>query len=215
MKNHLYRLIINDVTISCYQNCLELFSDHATILDVGIGNGSMIENYHALIKSKGLKIIGIDINKNYLDYCVDLIRNFQLKDNLTICHQPVEAYTPPEERYFDFILFSMSFMLLNDQAMVLDRITDWLKPGGQIVFFQTIFKERFPLMAFIKPKLKYVTTVDFGKITYEEDFFALLKEKKIVVLENRLIKRKWFKGEYRMIASRPENISQLQKNTTN
>jgi hypothetical protein len=60
-------------------------------------------------------------------------------------------------------------------------------------------------MEFIKPKLKYVTTVDFGRVTYNDGFFDLLKKKKLNIVEDRLIKREWFKGEYRLIISSPGN----------
>jgi len=96
-------------------------------------------------------------------------------------------------------------MLFSNQELVLDQAKDWIKPGGKIVFFQTMFKDRFRLMEFIKPKLKYVTTVDFGTVTYEKDFFSLLEGKKLSVCEDRLIKKEWFKGEYRMIATHIEN----------
>lgn len=201
MRNQLYKLIINGVTDYCYKNCLDYFSHNSTILDVGIGNGLMMEKYHPLIKSKDLKIYGIDINKNYLNHCEHLIRTYHLENHIEIYRKPVQAYEPLKKEYFDFILFSMSFMLFNDQQSVLDRIKNWLKPGGKIVFFQTMYKERSRLMEFIKPKLKYITTIDFGKVTYEKDFFALLDEKKLSISEDRLIKREWFKGEYRMVAT--------------
>ena len=54
-------------------------------------------------------------------------------------------------------------------------------------------------MDIIKPRLKYFTTIDFGKVTYEKDFFSLLDEQKLFISEDRLIKKKWFRGEYRMI----------------
>jgi hypothetical protein len=60
-------------------------------------------------------------------------------------------------------------------------------------------------MEFIKPKLKYVTTVDFGRVTYDENFFDLLRKMKLNIDEDRLIKKEWFKGEYRLIISSPEN----------
>jgi hypothetical protein len=60
-------------------------------------------------------------------------------------------------------------------------------------------------MEFIKPKLKYVTTVDFGRVTYDEGFFDLLRKKKLNIDEDRLIKKEWFKGEYRLIISSPGN----------
>lgn len=94
-------------------------------------------------------------------------------------------------------------MLLQDQGLVLDPVKKWLKPDGKILFFQTMFKEKMGLMEFIKPKLKYVTTIDFGEVIYENDFFNLLKSKELVVVEDRLIKREWFKGEYRMIITAP------------
>ena len=56
-------------------------------------------------------------------------------------------------------------------------------------------------MEVIKPGLKYVTTIDFGSVTYETDFFDTLKETNLSVLDDRLLKQKWFRGEYRMIAT--------------
>jgi alpha-N-acetylglucosaminidase len=205
MKNYLYKLLIDDVTDLCYNNCLHYFPRNSRILDVGIGNGIMIKNYHALIKTKNLKIIGIDINKSYLEHCSTLISKCRLDNHIRIFHEPVEYYEPPANHYFDFILFSMSFMLFEDQKMVLDRIRDWLKPDGKILFFQTMFREKTRVIEFIKPKLKYFTTIDFGKITYEEDFYALLGQKNVSINEDRLIKREWFKGEYRLIISTLEN----------
>ena len=205
MKNQLYKLIIHTATNLCYKNCIEYFPNNSAILDVGIGNGVMIKNYHTLIKCKGLKITGIDVNTSYLNYCKRFIKTHQLENCIEIYHEPVEAYEPLRKGYFDFILFSMSFMLFNDQQLVLDRIKDWLKPGGEIVFFQAMFKERSRLIEFIKPKLKYITTIDFGKVTYEKEFFALLDEKKLSILGDRLIKKDWFKGEYRMIVTSIED----------
>lgn len=200
MKNLLYKLLINDVTNHCYKNCLNYFSDNSTVLDVGIGNGVMLKKYYPLIKSKDLRVTGIDINKSYIKHCYRLIETYQLENYIKIHHEPVETYEPPRKEFFDFILFSMSFMLFNNQEFVLDRIKDWLKPDGEIVFFQTMFKEEARLIEFIKPKLKYITTIDFGKATYEKDFFALMSEKKLSISEDKLIKKEWFKGEYRMIA---------------
>ena len=201
MRNFLYNLMINEVTDLCYKNCLHYFSPHSRILDVGIGNGTMIQHYHGLIKSKGLQITGIDINRNYLKHCARLIDLWQLEDNIKIFSESVENYTPPEQGYFDFILFSMSFMLFKDQLLVLDRIRSLLKPEGKVIFFQTMFKKKSLIMELIKPRLKYVTTIDFGRVTYENDFTAILEGKDISIIEDRLIKKEWFKGEYHFIIS--------------
>ena len=201
MINYLYKLIIDDVTHMCYQNCLEYFPSGSRILDVGIGNGIMIRRYHDLIRSKNLQITGIDINRRYLRHCRNLIRQWNLGDHIRVQHSPVESYVPPQEQYFDYILFSMSFMLFQDQRLVLERIKPWLMPEGKVVFFQTMFKNRSPLLDFIKPRLKYVTTIDFGRVTYEQDFFDLLNQKEISITEDRTLKKEWFRGEYRLIIS--------------
>ncbi|HPQ60273.1 MAG TPA: hypothetical protein PLR43_02005, partial [Syntrophales bacterium] len=54
-------------------------------------------------------------------------------------------------------------------------------------------------------RLKYVTTIDFGRVTYEKDFFKLLRGRDLAVLEDRLLKREWFQGEYRLIVAGREN----------
>ena len=202
MRNHLYKLMIKEATDHCYRNCLDYFEQNSSILDVGIGNGLMMKTYHPLIKSKGLKITGLDINKAYLNHCDSLIHSFGLENHIQICNQPVEAYVPVNGSCYDFILFSMSFMLLSDQKTVLQRVRKWLKPQGQIVFFHTVFKMKSKLMEYVKPRLKYITTIDFGNVTYENDFLALLKDIDLSVLEDRLLEQKWFKGEYRMIVTK-------------
>ena len=205
MRNKLYKLIIEDATDHCYRNCLDYFSNNAAVLDVGIGNGVMMENYHPLIKSKGLKITGIDINEHYINHCECIINNYQLANHVEILCEPVESYNPVGEKYFDFILFSMSFMLFVDQGLVLDRIKSWVKPGSKVLFFQTMFKKNSRLINIVKPNLKYVTTIDFGRATYENNFFRLLEEKKLAVSEDRFIQKKWYGGEYRMIITSFEN----------
>lgn len=201
MKNRIYNLLIHDINNHCYQNCLNHFTHGAAVLDVGIGNGAMMKNYHSLITSKKLRITGIDINRYYLNRCQSLIEKYGLENNIEIYCTSVEKYAPIHLECFDFILFSMSFMLFKDPCGVLERIKNWLKPGGEVVFFQTIYKNRFRLMEFIKPRLKYLTSVDFGRITYEKDFLKTLQLHNLMIVEDRLIKKEWYKGEYRMLTT--------------
>lgn len=205
MFNYLYNLFIDDVTHLCYGSCLRYFPTHSTILDVGIGNGTMIEQYHSVIKEKKLNIIGIDINRHYLRHCRKLIHRYGLENLITVYCEAIETYNPPRKEFFDFIFFSMSFMLFPNQQLVLDRIKPWLKPDGSVIFFQTMFKNRSLLLEVIKPRLKYLTTIDFGKVTYEKDFFDLLTKTELRVKEDKILRREWFKGEYRLIVSEPLN----------
>jgi alpha-N-acetylglucosaminidase len=164
----------------------------------------MLKTYHPLIKSKCLKITGIDINKIYLKHCIRLIKKNHLEDNLTIYHQHIESFNPPRNEFFDFVLFSMSFMLFKNQPLILEKVKNYLHSDGEIVFFQAMFKERSLLKDFIKPKLKYFTTIDFGKTIYENDFFSLLERHELTISQDRMITKGCFNGECRMIVAGQE-----------
>lgn len=205
MRNHLYAFFIDSVTNRCYRNCLEYFPRGSMILDVGIGNGIMMKEHHSLIRDKGIQIVGIDLNERYLAHCRELIREYDLGNYIQVINTSVEAFEPENGLTFDYVLFSMSFMLFRDQALVLDRVRNWLNGKGKVVFFQTMFRERSSFMEFVKPRLKYVTTIDFGKVTYERDFYNLLRQKDLSVLEDRILKREWFRGECRFIVAGSEN----------
>jgi alpha-N-acetylglucosaminidase len=194
-----YSLIVSDVTDGCYRTCLPVFPPSSKILDVGIGNGEMIKTHHDSIRAKGFSIIGLDVDRDYLARCNELIGTYALQGNIHTELTPVEEYVPPSTGYFDAILFSMSFMLLRDPALVLRRIRPWLAPRGQVVFVQTMFGEASRFLEFVKPRLKYVTTIDFGRVIYERDFLRLLQSEGLRIVEDRLIARKWFGGQYRMI----------------
>ena len=114
----------------------------------------------------------------------------------------MEAYAPPATGCFDCILFSMSFMLFKDPPLVLRRIRPWLAPNGQVIFVQTMFRTKSRVLDFVKPRIKYVTTVDFGRAIYAQDFAQLLYSEGLHVIDDQLIARKWFGGECRMVRAR-------------
>ena len=201
MKNWLYQVLVHRTTNECYRNSLHYLPDGSRLLDVGIGNGIMLESFHPLIKSKRLRITGIDIDANYLRHCEELIRKHQLAEYIDVCHAGAESYRPPQEGCFDHVLFCLSFMLLRDQRAVLQRARDWLKPGGQLIFAQAIFRKRSRLVDLVKPKLKYLTTIDFGRAIYEKDFFTLLEETGLAIQVDRVLKGEWFNSQCRMIVA--------------
>ncbi|MFP4083321.1 MAG: class I SAM-dependent methyltransferase [Desulfonatronovibrio sp.] len=206
MVNNLYNLIFSDMTRLCYNNCLQLYPQNAEILDVGIGNGVMIKKNHKLIKEKNLRITGLDINKHYLEHCRKMIIEFGLEQQVKAIRQSVLTFNPPKTHCYDYIFFGQSFMLMNDQKKILERTKDWLRPEGKVIFFQTMFKNKSKLMEFVKPRLKFLTTVDFGKVTYEKDFYALLDHGNFSSCEDKLLKKNVFKGEHRLIVTQPEQM---------
>jgi len=205
MKNWLYEIFVHRMTHECYRSALHHICGGSRVLDVGIGNGIMMETFYPLIKSKGLRIIGIDIDPDYLAHCRELIASYQLEDYVSVCHGFAESYIPPEPGGFDVVLFGMSFMVLRDPRTVLERARGWLRPGGEIVFVQTMFCKRSRLLDLVKPKLKYFTTIDFGTAVYEKDFFTLLHESGLSIREDRVLKGAWLNNQSRMIVASFQN----------
>jgi alpha-N-acetylglucosaminidase len=203
--SYLYSLIVADVTDGCYRTVFDYIRPGSRVLDVGIGNGAMIRRYHQAIVDRRLRIVGLDINPRYLAHCDQLVGAYGLRDRIQLHELPVEDYAPPAAPHFDYILFSMSFMLMDDQRSVLAQVLPWLNPRGEILFVQTMFRERSRWLEFVKPRLKYFTTIDFGQVTYEAHFFSLLDSMGLVVTEDRVIKKECFRGEYRMVAARGDN----------
>jgi len=203
--SYLYSLIVADVTDGCYRTVFDYVRPGSRVLDVGIGNGAMIRRHHRAIVDRGLRIVGLDINPRYLAHCNQLVGVYGLRDRIQVYELAVEDYAPPTPPHFDYILFSMSFMLMDDQRSVLARVLPWLNPRGEILFVQTMFRERSRWLEFVKPRLKYFTTIDFGRVTYEEHFFSLLDSMGLFVTEDRVIKKECFRGEYRMVAARTDN----------
>ena len=202
LTSRLYSLIVSEVTDGCYGTCLPILPPSARVLDVGIGNGEMVKTYHGLIRSRRLSITGLDVNRDYLARCNQLIKDYALEKNIHTELTSVEVYAPPLPGCFDCILFSMSFMLFTDPRLVLRRIRPWLTESGEVIFVQTMFRKASRTLEFVKPRLKYLTTVDFGRVIYEQDFLLLLRSEGLQVVEDRLIARKWFGGECRMICAR-------------
>jgi hypothetical protein len=64
-----------------------------------------------------------------------------------------------------------------------------------------MFKKRSRLVDLVKPKLKYLTTIDFGRAIYEKDFFTLLEETGLAIQVDRVLKGEWFNSQCRMIVA--------------
>ena len=77
-------------------------------------------------------------------------------------------------RKFSTIFFSFSFMLMPDHIKALMLSSSILEKDGRICFLMTLNKKGFPLLEKIKPLIKRITNVDFGKVVYEREFDEVL-----------------------------------------
>jgi ubiquinone/menaquinone biosynthesis C-methylase UbiE len=155
---------------------LERLPLHANLLDVGIGTGAPLATLADVIRTKKIRVHGIDIDETYLARCIEVMRAASLLDVVTCEHRSIVDYTPTA--MFDAVYFSNSFMIIPPQHRLtaLRNAQAALAPDGQrtIYFTQTHEKVRSRIAEILKPLFKYLVTIDFGRITYEDEFFATL-----------------------------------------
>ena len=103
-------------------------------------------------------------------------------------------------QFLDAVYFSGSFSLLPDPVKALQLVSTFVKKeeeggtndtnekkGGGIYITQT-YQRRTPFfMPYVKPILKYITTIDFGQLVSEEDIMQTFKESGLKVVKHEVI----------------------------
>lgn len=167
IRSFIYNTLILKLTARWYGEVLRRIPDGITMLDVGIGTaGALLANADT-VRGKCLQITGIDIDSDYITHARLKIRNAQLAKQVEVHLQSVYDH---QGGPYDIVYFSASFMLLPDPGQALRHCCALLKPGGRIFFTQTIQMKPSRWMEFFKPLLKQLTSIDFGRVTYEDAF---------------------------------------------
>jgi|694.fasta_scaffold105705_2 ubiquinone/menaquinone biosynthesis C-methylase UbiE len=198
MANLLYKNIYNNVydqicgvnTPSFYKKVLlDFVKDNTSILEVGIGNGICLDKNAQLIKNKNLSIFGIDIDADYLEQCAEIIKKNNLQNNVKIKNQ--DLLCMKSKIKYDYVIFSESYPVIPDEIMkkMMKKCKQLLKRKGQIIFIHNLVDEKDFLRDFLKPKLKNLIMIDFGKLTTHKEFDDFIadvnfKIKKKILIEN-------------------------------
>lgn len=201
VQNWFYNTLIKKTTIAGYRGFFEEVLPNTSVLDIGVGNGLMFHSFHEFIREHQVRIHGIDLNKQYLKQSQKLIKHYKLQDLVKV--EQMNFLEASFQETFDDIFFSMSFPLIPDQGKALENALKWLRPNGKIAFFQTLQMEPSKTMEFIKPKLKFISTIDFGKVTYEDSFKALLEEKGLQIIKRRSLHKVSKSSEVQVIFAQP------------
>ncbi len=203
LRGIIYDHTFAKLTINWYRAVLERLPDHAEVLDVGIGTGGAVVANADLIRRKGLRILGLDIDADYLERCTKALVKAGLTENVQV---RLESVYDHQGGPYDAIYFSGSFMLLPDPIGALDHVLSQLKPEGKVFFTQTFQERRSLLVERIKPMLHRITTIHFGQVTYWENFQTVLAQAGARVVEMVILKQ-LPNASFRLIEAVPELIT--------
>lgn len=138
----------------------------------------------AIIIKKDLRIDGVDYDLDYVKECELNISRRRLQKYITVSHQSILDYHGGP---FDAIYFSASLMILPNPVQALNHVKNMLTANGKIYVTQTIQTNRSFLIECVKPLLKYISTIDFGSVTYEDDLLSAFKQANLTVQMNKAI----------------------------
>jgi SAM-dependent methyltransferase len=164
--------LILRLTSRWYAEVLRRVPEGAALLDVGIGTAGALLANADLARRKSLRVVGIDLDADYVARARRRLGDSPLAG---VAEVRLESVYDHRGGPYDAVYFSGSFMLLPEPERALRHCRALLSPGGRIFFTQTIQKERTRWMEMLKPLLKRVTSIDFGRVTYEDDFRAQIR----------------------------------------
>lgn len=171
-RSLIYDTLILKLTSRWYAQVLSRIPAGAAVLDVGIGTaGALLANAEQVTR-KQLPITGIDIDGDYVKRARQRLSQSSLNERVAVQQESVHDH---QGGPYDAIYFSASFMLLPDPEQALRHCCTLLNPGGRIYFTQTIQHRHSRVMEGFKPLLRRLTSIDFGDVTYAEDFRAQIQ----------------------------------------
>jgi ubiquinone/menaquinone biosynthesis C-methylase UbiE len=180
-RSSVYDNVIVSFTSKWYADVLRDLPEGSRLLDVGIGTGAALIANKELIRSKNIKVVGVDYDADYIERCRRLISEANISDHVSAVCCSFYDFGQVKEK-FDHIYFSGSFMILPDGPGAIRHAIKLLanKDLGRLYFTQTFELNKdsrtSSLIKWVKPTLKYWTTIDFGNVTYVDDFEGSLSK---------------------------------------
>ena len=179
-RGWIYNRFVAGLTTEWYREVLARLPDGATVLDVGIGTGAALARSAELVRAKRLRIVGLDIDPDYLGRCRAELATAGLTDRVT----PVLASVYDHRGGpYDAVYFSASLMLLPDPVRAIAHVAGQLVPEGRLFSTQTFHHRRSAFMEWAKPLIHRITTIHFGRVTYEHEFRRAFAEAGVELVE--------------------------------
>lgn len=188
-RSFVYDKAIVSLTTKWYLEVLQYLPENSHILDVGIGTGAALVANAAALRAKNITVVGVDYDDAYVASCRRAVSAARLERHVSVVCASIYDFTPRDNRLFNHVYFSASFMILPRPADALRKVVDLLvdREDGRIFFTQTFELAKNPFMEWLKPKLLSVTSIDFGNVSYEGDFEDALHEAGMIAEHTEVI----------------------------
>jgi ubiquinone/menaquinone biosynthesis C-methylase UbiE len=198
-RSWLYDVVIVAMTAIWYRSFLVRVPVNAHVLDIGIGTATSLLHNRDIVVSKRLQVVGTDIDADYVRAANENVVRCRLEEQVRIVCTPRYTGGP-----FDAIYFSGSFMIIPDKAKYLADMALMLrsKEHSRVYFSQTLEKPGAvgTFMEYFKPLLKWLTTIDFGTVTYRADFEKHVRTAGLEIEEVSVVKAGRFRDQVLVIA---------------
>ena len=191
----LYDVLIVHMTAKWYAAVLERLEPGSRVLDVGIGTaGALVRAPNPrTVRDRHLSVVGLDYEACYVAKAKLAIAAAGLSDAVSVHCESV--YDVPRlrakivgARRFDAVYFSGSLTLMPDPAAALKCVAGVLEPHGLVYVTQTYQLRRVPVwhtaVAALKPLLRHLTSVDFGRLTYLSEVHAIVERAGMELVED-------------------------------
>lgn len=199
LKAWVYDVCIVPMTSRWYREVLLECPVSSTMLDIGIGTATSLIANRDIILSKQMSVTGVDYDLAYVQSAQANVAacGSSLQDVVRVEQADIHDYNKQYKEKFDILYFSGSFMIIPRQAEALRHCVRMLRspvpkvPDGCNIFFTQTFEKRTFIGLYVTPLVKRVlravTTIDFGEVTYEDDFRAALERADVEVVRVKAI----------------------------
>lgn len=214
LKAWVYDVCIVPMTSRWYREVLLECPVGTSMLDVGIGTATSLIANRDIIVSKQMTVTGVDYDLAYVRSAQANVAacGGSLQDVVKVEQADIHDYNRSHKEKFDIIYFSGSFMIIPRQAEALRHCVQMLRspvprvPDGCNIFFTQTFEKRTFVGLYVTPLVKRVlravTTIDFGEVTYEDDFRAALEKAEVDVVRVKPISSSYYRTQT-LVMARP------------
>lgn len=188
------------------------------MLDIGIGTGTSLIANRDIVVRKDITVMGVDIDTEYISSAAaqKSLCPGRFSDMVEVLAADIHQFNRTYIQKYDVLYFSGSFMTIPRQVEALRHCVKMLYnpprkgPDSCSIFFTQTFERPTVIGRYVTPLIKKVlraiTTIDFGGVTYEDDFRAVLEAAGVDIVKVKPLKSSSFRTQV-LIMARPKNLT--------